>query len=461
MSKLLLLLSLVFFYGEAMANYIHDIEGVKVVYVPNMDIGLVNVDVFITAGSLLDPPGKEGLAEITANMLLRGTTHRTYQQIMDEIADIGATIEADATKEYIVISGDFMPRYKDRFVDILSDVLINSTFPEDEFEHERTLAIEDLRNIRNDDTELVRRFFSLFLYKGHPMGRPTMGFISTLRKLKSEDCKDFYKAHFTKENIIVGVSGSLDKKGLSDFVKKLVKDVSHGQKSRLDIPPIPTPKGMKVLIVDKPDRTQSQVMIGKPCISWSNPDLFPLLVGNTAFGGTFTSRLMKEIREKRGLSYGAYSILSLGRSVGSLILHFYPATKDTVKTISIAFDLMKDVSEKGLSTEEIAFAKNHLANQFPFKIETPSKLMEEVLSNIIFERPPDYLEKYRDRIMTQDDNAIFQAVTRWFRLDGGVVVIVTTAQDVLKELSSLPQLKDIEVVPYDQDERLVQGHMPM
>jgi len=129
--------------GEAMGKQIQEVDGVRMIHVENADAGMVNVDVILEAGSWHDPAGKEGLANLTASMLLRGTRTRTYQQIMDAVNDLGATIDTEARKEFMAVSLDVMPRHLDAVVAILADILAASTFPDGEFKKERDLGFEE------------------------------------------------------------------------------------------------------------------------------------------------------------------------------------------------------------------------------------------------------------------------------------------------------------------------------
>lgn len=428
-----------------------EVDGVRLIHVENQDLAMVSVEVVVEAGSLHDPEGKEGLADLTAHMLLRGTKSRSYQQVMDQVNDLGATIDAAAQKEFFVLSGDFMPRFQDRYAEVLADVLANPTFPADEFEHERQLAVEDIKNVRNDDAELARHFFARYLYRGHPLGRPTRGYLASLAALRPEDCAAYWRAHVRRGNIIVVLAGAIDREAAERFVRQVTARVAAGPRETFRQPPPPKLKGIRVLVVDKPARTQTQVVIGRPSLNWRSPDLFGLLVGNTAFGGTFTARLMREIREKRGWSYGASSAITAGREFGTQAIRFFPATRDTVPAIEVTLGLLRDVIAKGLEPAEVDFARNHIANQFPFRIETARKRADEVLANVIFDRPADFVETFVQNVKRQDRASVNRAIARWYDAGDLAVTVVGTASDLVEDLRKIPGVVAVDVVPYDVD----------
>jgi len=435
-----------------MARELPVIDGVRLIHVEDHDLGIVFAEVAVEAGSFHDPEGKEGLANLTASMLLRGTKGRSYQQIMDDVNDLGANLDTSARKEIFAVSGDFMTRYQDVYADIVADVLSGPVFPGDQFENERGLIMQEILNARNDDASLARRYFYRFLYRAHPLGRPIQGYPGTVKKLKPEDCRDYYKRHMRKGNLIVVLAGDIDEEGAREFVRKVTAGIPDGPRETVDVPKPSGPKGIEVLVVDKPDRTQTQVLMGRPSLNWGEPDLFPVLVGNTAFGGTFTSRLMREIREKRGWSYGASSSVSAGRNTGTLGIRFFPENKDTVPAIRLTFKLLHDLTGDGLTDTETRFAKDHLANQFPFRLETARRRAGEMLADEIFDRPDDYIGDYVASVRRQTTKSVNAALAKWYGADDIAIVVVGTAEGLVEDLKGLPGVSSVKVHPYDKDE---------
>lgn len=435
-----------------MAVAVRQVDGVRLVHAEDPDLGYVIVEVVVEAGALLDPPGREGLASLAASTLLRGTRNRTHQQIMDDVNDLGAGLDTTAQKETIAIVGDVMPRYLADWGAVVADLLAHPAFPADEVERERALVLEDLRNLRDDDGELAGHFFNRFLYRGHPLGRPTDGSLASVARLKAADCRAFHRAHVRRGNLIVLAAGAIDAAGADALVRRLVADVPEGRTERARMTVPPRVEGRRVLIVDKPGRTQCQVALGHPSISWRDPDLFPLLVGNTAFGGSFTSRLVREIREERGWSYGAGTAITAGREMGTFSARFFPATRDTVPAISLTLDLMARAASDGLDDEEVAFAKDALANQFPFAIETVAKRAFERLVDEVYDRPPEFTEAYVERVRALDAQAVNAALSRWYRPREVAIVVVGTARDLRDDLAALPGVSSVDVVPYTTDE---------
>lgn len=435
-----------------MAIALRQVDGVRLVHAEDLDLGYVVVEVVVEAGSLLDPPGREGLASLAASTLLRGTRKRSHQRIMDDVNDLGAGLDTTAQKETIAIVGDVMPRYLPQWSDVVADVLARPAFPAEEVERERTLLLEDLRNLRDDDGELAGHFFNRFLYRGHPLGRPTDGTLASVARLRAGDCRAFHRAHVRRGNLIVLAAGAIDADGADALVQRLVADVPEGRTPRATMPVPPRRPGLRVLVVDKPGCTQCQVVLGHPSLAWRDPDLFPLLVGNTAFGGSFTSRLVREIREERGWSYGAGTGITAGRELGTFSARFFPATRDTVPAVALTLDLMARVAQDGLDGEEVAFAQDALANQFPFAVETVSKRAFERLVDEIYDRPVAFTDRYVELVRRQTPDAVNAALARWYRPHEASIVVVGPARELAGGLQALPGVSRVEVVPFTADE---------
>ena len=429
-------------------------DGVRLIHVENNSVPLIDVAVVVMGGSLLDPLGQEGLAEICASTLLRGTKHRSYEELIDEISDMGAEIDVGARKEFISLSVTFMPKFKEKMAEIVQDIVVHPAFPKEEFEQEKALHLEKLKALQEQDEELAQYFFWRFLYRDHKMGRPTIGYTDTIKKIKPKDCLDFHKRNVTKANVIVVVAGAISEQEAVGFARRITEGLPKGKPVKLELKRPRMEKGCRVLIVDKPDRTQTQVVMGHVSLSFKDEDFFPFMVGNNAIGGQFSSRLMQEIREKRGLSYGVSSGIMPGREFGTFLVRFFPASKDTIQAMQIARSVLMDAKTNGITEEELVFARDNIANQFPFRIETAKKRAMEILMNEIYGRPDDFIETYVAKVKSQGLEAVNQALARNLDVENMVIVVVGVASELKDKIRKLDWVKEVLVQPYDK-ERLV------
>ena len=418
------------------------------IHLDDKRLNLVFFEVLIFGGSYDDPLDKEGLADLTALNLLRGTSLRSHSEIMDGFNDLGASIDVSSHREYISISGDFMPRYREELADLLSEILSRPAFPADEFRREKALALEDIRNQVNDDVELASYHFHRFVYGNCLDGKPSQGFRRTVSKLTESDCREFYRTHFVSRNVLVVLAGSINADQAVRFAEQVTGGLSEGTAV---MPPevlVPGCGGRRCLLVDKPGRNQAQIAMGHSSASWKSPGLFGLLVGNTAFGGTFTSRLVDEIREKRGWSYGVSSSILAGRDNGTLLMRFFTENKDTLPAIELASKMFEDCARDGLTGQEVESAVRYLVNQYPFRVETVKKRADEQVVDLVFDRQPQMMMDFVDHVSRQTVDTVNQALAKYFRPQCLSVVVVGTADLLADNLVALFGASSVDVIDF-------------
>jgi len=424
---------------------------VRWVHVPEPGLGLVHLAVLIEGGAGMDPPGLEGLADLAGAMLLRGTRRRTHRGIISRIADLGASLETRTTHDGILLTGEVMPRYLDPFLEVVTDCLADSRVPEAAFRREKALTLEDLSARQEDDGDLAWHFFHRMAWQGHPLERPSSGWLDTVRRIRSEHCREFLRARVHRGHLVIGLAGDLDEDRAGSVAARIAESLPDGPREVPGLPPPPTSRGMRLLIVDKPRRTQVQLVMGHPITGWSDPDLPVLLVANTMIGGTWNSRLNQEIREVRGWSYGVHSTVTAGREVGTFTVHFFPQVRDLRPALDLALDLLWQVARQGLSEEEVEFGKDLMVNQFPLLLATAQDRLEEALANLHFGRPADYLDRFPEQVRSLDAGEVARIVTRHLQPQDLVITMVAPARQVLPLVRNLPGLTSVRVVSYRQD----------
>jgi zinc protease len=204
-------------------------------------------------------------------------------------------------------------------------------------------------------------------------------------------------------------------------------------------------------IVDKPERTQTQIQIGCLGTHPRDHDHTALLVGNAVFGGAFSARLMKEVRSARGWSYGASSRLGLDRVREAFSMWTFPASSDAAPCIALQLELMERWVAGGISDEELAFAKSYLVKSYAFAIDTPDKRLEQAVELSLFDLPRDYFSSYTTRVGSVTRDEINAALPRRLSPSDLTLCVVATDAEIGAALRALPGLTSVEVVPFDAD----------
>ena len=399
-------------------------------------------------GALLDPPGKEGLCYLTGQMLMRGAGAYDQAAYADALDVLGSTLSVGVGRERTTLSGDALTRHLDDFEALLALALSAPRFDADELEKLKRQAIAELAQVVDNDAALGQRFFLKRLFAGHPYGRPVKGTELTIAAITAEDVRAFFAEHFVRGGIIAGASGDVTDARAEAFLDRTAGALPDRTPPPAVIPPCPTPRGHAVVLVDKPERSQTQVFIGHTTLDGNHPDYLPLLVAQTIFGGTFTARLSHEIREKRGWSYGAYSYLSADRQLGSFTMRFYPNLADTMPAVAMANTMFEALVADGVSADEVAFACDYLKNSHAFSIDTAERRLGELLSARLQGRPEDWVDRFVDRVAAITPEAVNAALRRHLTPDALVTAIVATASDLEPALRAWPNATGLELVDH-------------
>ncbi|MBI4041300.1 MAG: insulinase family protein [Deltaproteobacteria bacterium] len=420
--------------------------GQKLIVAEDPGLPLVDLYLLVRAGSILDSPATEGAISFMGEMLLRGTKNRTRAQITDALDQLGAEIHVEVSAEDMMVQGKTLSRNLEKFLEIYSDIILNPIFDENEIEKLKRETLADFKQMREDDQELVGRFFKRALYGKHPYGMLTDGRESTIPKINRKRLIDSYDALFTQENTFFAAAGEIKAQVLS---QRLSRDFSAMKKSKptiVSIPEFEKMEGRTLVLVDKPKRTQTKVIVGHYGINHHHPDFFPMMIANNAFGGGgFATRLMQEVRVKRGWSYGAGSVIRPRKKNGEFYMVVMPAAKDALNALSLVLSLYETYQKEGISEVEFELSKKNLINEFAFKMDTAKKLIGQAISIELMGLPQDYFSTYQQKLKAVTLADVNRAVQAHSDPKNVMMVMVGTASDFKAKLKSQfgPDLKVI------------------
>ncbi len=416
------------------------------------DVPLVTLVVALRCGSAVDPPDKSGLARIAVRMLRRGCASLTSEQIDFRIDALGAEMAVDTSHSTVAIHAQVIARNLDPFVDLLSQLLSTATFPEEELERLKRESVAEIIEARDNDRVVAQKAMQRTLFEGHPYGRSSGGKTDTVRAITMDDVKAFYRRFVVRKNILIGIAGDMTVAQAPVVAARLVAGLPPGERAPDDVPEPTIKSGRRLLVVDKPERTQTQILIGTLGTSAHDEDHIPLLVGNAVFGGTFTSRLMKEIRSKRGWSYGASARTGIERRRQSWVLWTFPAAEDAGPCLKLSIDLLDAWVAGGVTPREVAFIQRYLVRSHAFEVDTATKRLHQGLDGELLSLPADYFTAWLDRVRAVTPETAGAAVKNRIQKDDLLVVVVGTANQVLEPLrSAIPGVSEVSVVPFDAE----------
>ena len=419
---------------------------------PSDALPIVSVAVTFRSGSAHDPEGRDGLARVMARMLRRGAQGYTSQQIEESIDALGAELATDVSVSSLTVHFEVIRRSLDPMVALVATLLARPSFDERELSRLLRESEAEIIEARDNDRGLASRGFRRTLFAGHPYGRRVSGQIATLRALGEGDVRAFYARHFSRANAIVTISGDLGEDEGVAVAARLLEGLPEGERISDPVPPPPALPGRHLVFVDKPERTQTQMVVGGLGTDAHDPDHFALFLANTAFGGTFTSRLMQEVRVKRGWSYGASSRVSFDRQRDAFTMWTAPAATDAAACLALELELHHTFREEGVTEEELEFVKRYLVRSHAFDIDTARKRVHQKLEAELYGLPPGYHERYLEHVGAVDRAAANAAVRARLSEDDLVIGVVGTHAEIGEAVAkAIPRLASVTVAPFDQE----------
>jgi zinc protease len=416
------------------------------------DVPLVEIVIAGRRGSASDEIGREGALNLAYRALRRGTAKRTATAIEEEIDRLGAAFGTLVDINGTNVHARVIRHNLDALLPLLADLVLRPRFSGDEIAQLLREIRADIIAARNDDRGLASRAFRRALFAGHPGGRPINGTLETIETLDRDYAEASYHAQLTRGNLVFGVAGDVDSAQITARLGEIF-DAIPGGRAMASAPPDPAPpRGRHLLIVDKPDRTQTQIYIGGIGGDPFDPDFTALQVANVVFGGTFTARLMREVRSKRGWSYGASSRLGRDRGRDAWYMHTFPAATDAAACVSLQLDLLEDWVERGVSARELEFAKRFMTGSYAFDRETAVKRLSQRLDTELLPLPSGYFDRFVERVRSVTVDQANRAIRRRLSKDDLVIAIVATANELRPALEkAIPRLASTHVVPFDRD----------
>ncbi len=407
-----------------------ELRGARLFVESSGDTPLVWFEVCALGGAVLDPVGLEGLSRHAGMLARRGAGTRDRAALDEALDSLGAALDVGVGRDTVTLSGLALTRNLDAVVDLAADILAAPRC--EDAEHERLLreTPQVLDEIRDDDASLATRWFDKECAPGHAYARTSIGTATSVPRLQREAAATQWRALFVPANLVIGVAGDIDEAGARALAARLIERLPDGA-----VPPAPVldgvaaARGRRVVLVDKADRTQAQLRLGHLGPRWGDADTAALLLLETAFGGMFSSRLMQEIRVKRGWSYGAGC--SLRRSRGPHWLEMWMATAIEVAgdAVTLTLDMYADLAARGLTADEVDFARGYLVGSMPFHLATARQRMQLAVRDASFGLPWDYTATLPARLAEIGVPEVRAAAARHLRPDDVVTVAVTTAAD--------------------------------
>jgi len=405
-------------------------NGMTLLLMEQREIPLVSFNFIVKTGSTADPAGREGLASLVAELLRKGTKTRGADQISAELDFIGGQLGASAALDYTGGRAEFLKKDLSKGLDLLPDVMLNPTFPQDEVTKLLKQRLDGVRAAKDRAQGVIGSYFNAYLFGNHPYGRPTGGDEKSLAAITREDAARFYETYYTPSNTILAAIGDFNAAEMERTLAEKFGGWAPKDAPAVSLPEPSPAQGKRLLLVDKPDSTQTFYQIGNLGVARTNPDRVYIRVVNTLFGGRFTSMLNDALRVSSGLTYGAGSSFSQNRARGPFVISTYTRNETTEKAIDMTLDILKRLHEQGISEADLKSAKAYIKGQFPPQIETTDQLASQIAQLEFYGLDQREINDFYAKIdsMTIDDAR--RVIKQYFPLDNLVFVLIGKAGEI-------------------------------
>ena len=365
---------------------------------------MVSIELLIEAGSRYEAADQAGLANLTSKLLIYGTKQRTAVQISDTLDFIGASLEAGSGQDTTSVSLTVLKKDLTTGLELLADVLTQSTFPQAEIDRQKQAIIASIRAAEEEPGIVAAKAFAAALFPDSPYGRPVEGSEASVKALQQKSLRDFFARNYRPNRSIIAVVGDVSEQEIAKALNGAFRAWAKGEPSGQALVPANVGES-KVLRINK-DLTQANIVLGHNGVARGNPDYYALQVMNYVLGGGgFSSRVMDSIRNERGLAYSVYTYFAAEKSHGAFEFIMQTKNETALQAIRIATEEMRRIREQPVAEQELSDAKDYLIGSFPLRFDTNRKVAGFLSQVEYFELGLDYPDRYADLIrkVTRDD----------------------------------------------------------
>lgn len=405
-------------------------NGLTLVVAERNQLPTIHLQVLIRAGSTRDPARYRGLANLTAETLLQGTKTREAQTISRQIESVGGSLSSGADLDFSTINLAVLKKDLGLGLDLLADVLLNPLFSETELSRKTAEIKARLKRMDEDPRQVVQLAFTRKLYGEHPYAYPVEGSADGLERLTRKEVEAFYRDYYRPNNAVLTLVGRVS---LEEAREHLEKTLGGWQPAPISAPLLPDPlplTGPAVVRIDRPI-SQANLVWGHLGVARDNPDYYALQVMNYVLGGGgFVSRLMDQLRDNLGLTYGVYSHFNARAWPGPFEIAVETQNPNANRTVSEILKELRRLLEKGVTETELKEAQSYLTGSFPLRMDTNSKTVRLLSAMEFYGLGLDYPEKFPEWINRVTGEDVLRAARKYIHPDQFLLVVVGDQREI-------------------------------
>ncbi len=377
-------------------------NGIRVITEIMPHVRSVSAGLWINAGSRRESGEQNGLSHFIEHMVFKGTTNRTAEEIARSVDSIGGNLDAFTSKELVSFNTKVLDDHVPLAFDVLADLVLRPLFLEQDIEKEKGVILEELKMEADNPEYQLHELFSSSFWKDHPLGKPIIGTRETIKRFHREMVSSYYRTIYAPGNIVITAAGNLDHDRLVELAREQFEGLSPGG----PVPPETTPKNhSRITLKSKRSLEQVHLCLGVPAHPIAHETRFASYVLSTLLGGSMSSRLFQNIREKRGLVYAVFSELNTYRDAGCLAVYAGTSVEAARQVVGLILEEFRRFKDEPVPADELLRAKNHMKGSLMLGLESTSSRMANLARQEIYFRRFFTLDEILEAIekVTADD----------------------------------------------------------
>lgn len=419
-------------------------NGLKVIFITDNSLPRVSMTMLAKIGARQDPAGKEGLNNLTSQLLEQGTQSKNAMVLADELGQLGTEIGIESGNDFTIISMDALVNTADKMLALYSDIVMNPAFLDAEVARAKSQIIARQQKKVDDPSSYANDAFDAFLFAGHPYANDVTGTPASVRKITKQDIIRHYLNNYRPNNAQLAVVGRITK----DFETKVAEAFKKwtGKPIRdFTTPELKPIQGIDVKLLSKPGLQQAQIRIGEFGIRRNDPDFLKLRLANVALGGEFGARLNQHIRDDLGLTYSIYSYFDSRADRGPFAISTFTKNETVGKTVDETLKVFTEFVEKGINEKEFNASKEQLLGQFPRAIETADRLAYNILILSYYGVPLSYLQDFHKNVAALSLSEVNAAIQKNLDAKNLKVLIYADEKKVADQLTAYkPKIEKVK-----------------
>jgi predicted Zn-dependent peptidase len=348
-------------------------NGVRLITETMDHVRSVSVGVWLTRGSRHEPIEQGGIAHFVEHMLFKGTATRSAEDIAQQVDSLGGHLDAFTSKEYAGYYIKVLDEHLPTALDVLSDLVLHPAFKPDDVEREKKVILEEIKMVEDTPDDLVHELFTQSFWDGHPLGRPILGLPDTVSGLTSDVLRSYFNRTYTAGHLVIVAVGNVTHEGMRDLVMPTFGALAASDEHVVEEPPAVMPRAQ----VRVKELEQSHVCLGTSSYPQNHDHRYAAYVLNTMLGGSMSSRLFQNVRERRGLAYAVFSNLTAYRDTGSLTIYAGCADSAVRELVTVVVEELRGM-KVAPPDAELRRAKDHLKGSLMLSLESTSSRMSNL-----------------------------------------------------------------------------------